>query len=185
MTTVPADVLVIGFGGNVGDDGAILERFEHARGALNQLGEVTSAALYRTAPVVGDDGGTGLAGDRFASGRSQPPFLNTAVRVRVTDATPPELLAYLHELERLLGRDRTREVRWGPRPIDLDLLLWGARTVHTPELEIPHPRIAGRRFVILPLIDLFGDQLVVAGHSLAVLRARVAVQVVDEIKTSW
>ncbi|HET9987265.1 MAG TPA: 2-amino-4-hydroxy-6-hydroxymethyldihydropteridine diphosphokinase [Kofleriaceae bacterium] len=169
MIALPADAIAIGFGGNVGEDDAIVERFDHARGALQHLGAVRSAGLYRTAPI----------------GPAQPPFLNTAVTVRVSEATPSELLALLRELERLLGRDRSREVRWGPRLIDLDLLLWGTRTLRTPELELPHPRLAERKFVILPLIDLFGDELVVAGQSLAALRERVRDQVADEIRTSW
>jgi 2-amino-4-hydroxy-6-hydroxymethyldihydropteridine diphosphokinase len=169
VITLPADLLAIGFGGNVGEDSAIVERFEHARDALRQLGEIRSAALYRTAPI----------------GPAQPAFLNTAISLRVAEGTPDELLALLRELERLLGRVRASEVRWGPREIDLDLLLWGTRTLRTPELELPHPRLAERRFVILPLIDLFGEDLVVAGEALAVLRERVRDQVADEIRTSW
>jgi len=169
VTTLATDAIAIGFGGNVGEDDAIVERFEHARGALQQLGVVRSAGLYRTAPI----------------GPAQPQFLNTAVTLRVSDVTPAELLALLRELERLLGRDRAREVRWGPRPIDLDLLLWGTRTLRTPELELPHPRLVERKFVILPLIDLFGDELVVAGQTLAALRERVRAQVAEEFRTSW
>ncbi|HEY6036536.1 MAG TPA: 2-amino-4-hydroxy-6-hydroxymethyldihydropteridine diphosphokinase, partial [Kofleriaceae bacterium] len=89
------------------------------------------------------------------------------------------------EIERMLGRARAREVRWGPRPIDLDVLVWGERAVRTPELEVPHPRLAERRFVILPLIDLFGDELVVGAEPLATLRERVRDQIADEIRTSW
>jgi len=169
VRSLPADVVAIGFGGNVGEDSAIVERFEHAREALQQLGRVRSAGLYRTAPI----------------GPAQPPFLNTAVSLPVSDAQPAELLALLRELERLLGRDRAHEVRWGPRPIDLDLLLWGTRAQRTPELELPHPRLAERKFVVLPLIDLFGDDLVVGGQPLAALRERVRDQVADEIRTSW
>lgn len=169
MSALPDEVVAIGFGGNVGEDSAILERFEHARAALQQLGDVRSAALYRTAPI----------------GPEQPPFLNTAISLRIADGRPEELLAVLRELERLLGRDRAREVRWGPRSLDLDLLLWGERRVRTPELEVPHPRLAERRFVILPLIDLFGDELVVGAEPLATLRERVRDQIADEIRTSW
>lgn len=169
MIALPDEVAAIGFGGNVGDDRKILERFEHARAALQQLGEIRSAALYRTAPI----------------GPDQPAYLNTAISLRLSAGRPEELLAVLRELERLLGRDRAREIRWGPRTIDLDLLLWGERNVRTPELEVPHPRLAERRFVILPLIDLFGAELVVAGERLATLRERVRDQVADEIRTSW
>jgi len=169
MTELPADVIALGFGGNVGEESAIVERFGHARDALRQLGDVKSAALYRTAPI----------------GPAQQQFLNTAVRVRAPDVTPEELLALLHELERLLGRDRAREVRWGPREIDLDVLLWGTRVFRTPELEVPHPRLAERRFAIVPLIDLFGEELLVGGVSLGTLRERVKAQDLEESATTW
>lgn len=168
---VPADALVIGLGGNLGGEAAIRERFERARQALAQLGDVDSARLYRTAPI----------------GPSQPSYLNTAVRVRVRDASAPELLATVLEIERLLGRDRRRAVRWGPRTIDLDLLLWGARVVATPDLELPHPRIAERRFVLQPLVDLFGEQLVLPGQraSLGELERGVRAQLLEPIAERW
>jgi 2-amino-4-hydroxy-6-hydroxymethyldihydropteridine diphosphokinase len=159
-------VIAIGFGGNVGD---VRASFVHAREALAQLGDVRSAALYRSAPI----------------GPEQPAFLNTAIRLRDRDMQPDELLATLRELERLLGRDRTREVRWGPRTLDLDVLLWDARSIRTPELEVPHPRLAERRFVLLPLIDLLGDDFVVGDSTLRVLADRVRDQDVELVAERW
>jgi 2-amino-4-hydroxy-6-hydroxymethyldihydropteridine diphosphokinase len=136
-------VIVIGFGGNVGGDEAIVERFRRAREAFRELGPVRSAALYRTAAI----------------GPAQLDFLNTAVAVDI-DATASELMAPGHvvatvlEIERLLGRDRRNEVRWGPRKIDLDVLFWDDRVIQTPELEVPHPRLYVRRFALQPLADL-------------------------------
>ena len=129
------DALVIGLGGNVGGDEAIVERFRRAREALAQLGETRAAPLYRTAAI----------------GPVQPAFLNSAVRVRYREGTPAELIATVLELERLLGRDRRGEARGGPRVIDLDVLVWGARVIRTPELEVPHPRLVERRFALQPL----------------------------------
>ena len=169
MTELPADVIAIGLGGNVGGEAAVLARFVQAREALGLLGEVRSAPLYRTSPI----------------GPAQPMFLNTVVRVRAPDATQGELLALVQELERLLGREREREVRWGPRPIDLDVLLWGTRTLRTPELEVPHPRLGERRFVLTPLIALFGEELIVGGQSLGALIRALPEGGVDEIMTSW
>jgi 2-amino-4-hydroxy-6-hydroxymethyldihydropteridine diphosphokinase len=171
VIAAPADALVIGLGGNVGAESAILERFRRARSALEQLGEVRSASLYRTAPI----------------GPAQPAFLNTAVRVRVADATPAELLASVQELERMLGRDRRGEARWGPRPIDLDVLLWGERTLASTQLIVPHPRLVERRFALAPLIDLFGEELVVPGAhaTLGSLARAVAGQPVELIATTW
>ncbi|HEX4454530.1 MAG TPA: 2-amino-4-hydroxy-6-hydroxymethyldihydropteridine diphosphokinase [Kofleriaceae bacterium] len=159
-------MIALGFGGNVGD---VRASFVRAREALAQLGDVRSASLYRSAPI----------------GPEQPAFLNTAIRVRDSDLQPDELLATLRELERLLGRDRSREVRWGPRTLDLDVLLWDARVIRTPELEVPHPRLAERRFVVLPLIDLFGEAFVVGEATLGALAARVADQEVELVAERW
>jgi 2-amino-4-hydroxy-6-hydroxymethyldihydropteridine diphosphokinase len=175
---VTADPVVIGLGGNVGGEPAIVERFCRARAAISELGSepgsepviVPSARLYRSAPI----------------GPDQPWFLNTAVQVAVADARPGALIAALLEIERRLGRRRDTEVRWGPRPIDLDVLVWGARIVRTPELEVPHPRLAERRFALLPLIDLVGEDFVVPGAGPAgELARRVAGQRCDELAATW
>ncbi len=81
----------------------------------------------------------------------QPPFLNGAVAVETT-RSPRELLELLLEIERSLGR--VREERWGPRTIDLDLLLYGDEVVDEPGLRVPHPRLHERRFALEPLADL-------------------------------
>jgi 2-amino-4-hydroxy-6-hydroxymethyldihydropteridine diphosphokinase len=165
--------VVIGLGGNVGTDAEILERFDRARAALGALGgaaDVRSARLYRSAPI----------------GPAQPAFLNTAVRVALADVQPAELIATLLEIERLLGRRREAEARWGPRPLDLDVLVWGARTVRTPELCVPHPRLAERRFALLPLIDLVGEDFRIPGSGVAGELARgVTDQPCDEIAATW
>lgn len=171
MIEVPRDALVVGLGGNVGDESAIAARFVRAREALAALGPVRSAPLYRTAPI----------------GPTQASFLNTCVHVRVDDATGEELIAMILEIERLLGRDRRNEARWGPRTIDLDILVWGMRVIRTPELDVPHPRLAERRFVLRPLVELFGEDVVLPGQreSLGVLQRRVATQELEELATSW
>ena len=158
--------VVIGLGGNVGD---VADRFRRAREALAQLGSVTSAPLYRTAPI----------------GPAQPPYLNSAVRVRWDVVTPGELIATVLEIERMLGRDRRGEPRWGPRTIDLDVLLWGERVVRTPELEVPHPRLHERRFALRPLIELVGEQLVLRGEPLSVHESRVMDQELEELSATW
>jgi 2-amino-4-hydroxy-6-hydroxymethyldihydropteridine diphosphokinase len=173
-----SEPVVIGLGGNVGGEPAIAQRFDRARAAIGELGAdlggdlgaVRSARLYRSAPI----------------GPDQPWFLNTAVRIALADAQPGELIAALLEIERLLGRRRETEARWGPRPIDLDVLVWGARIVRAPELEVPHPRLAERRFALLPLIDLVGEDFVVPGAGPAgELARRVADQRCDEIAATW
>ena len=81
----------------------------------------------------------------------QPPFLNGAVAID-TSLTARELLDLLLETERTLGR--VRGERWGPRTVDLDLLVYGEDTVDEPGLRVPHPRLAERRFALEPLADL-------------------------------
>ena len=86
-------------------------------------------------------------------------------------------MTVLQMIESMLGRDRANEVRWGPRTLDLDVLLWGTRTIATPELVVPHPRMTARRFVLAPLIELFGEELLVGEHTLGqLIRAADAVR---------
>ena len=91
----------------------------------------------------------------------QPPFLNGALAIE-TDLGPQEVLAVLLEVERALGRVREGE-RWGPRTIDLDVLLFGDLIVDEPGLTIPHPRLHERGFALEPLAELAPDA-VVPGH---------------------
>jgi 2-amino-4-hydroxy-6-hydroxymethyldihydropteridine diphosphokinase len=117
------------------------ERAEHiarAIAALNDAGVrvVRQSSLYRTEPVD------------FAV---QSWFLNCAVEAE-TELMPRQLLRTTQQIERELGRKKL--VRRGPRVMDIDILLHGATRVATPELEIPHPRLAERRFVLVPLAEI-------------------------------
>jgi 2-amino-4-hydroxy-6-hydroxymethyldihydropteridine diphosphokinase len=89
----------------------------------------------------------------------QPRYLNGAVAVE-TDVPPRGLLDALLEVERRLGRARDDEERWGPRTIDLDLLLYGDLVLDEPGLDVPHPRLHERRFALEPLAELAPDALV-------------------------
>jgi len=121
----------IGVGANLGDREATI------RAALGALpGVVAVSALRETDPVGVVD---------------QPPFLNGAAVVE-TDLAARELLETLLAVERELGRERGE--RWGPRTIDLDLLLYGDETIDEPGLTVPHPRLHERRFALEPLLDL-------------------------------
>ena len=152
--------LVIGLGGNVGTDAEIIERFRRAREAL---GATRSASLYRTAPI----------------GPAQPAFLNTAIALPSDDWQPRELMALIRAVEHQLGRHRAREVRWGPRPIDLDVLVWDDREIHDESLDVPHPRLRERRFVLEPLAELVDDPRIAAWL------AAVADQDVERIAATW
>jgi 2-amino-4-hydroxy-6-hydroxymethyldihydropteridine diphosphokinase len=164
------NALVIGFGGNVGSEGAIVERFTRGRAALGALGRMRQAPLYRSAPI----------------GPAQQAFLNTAVAIEVPDLPVGQLMSTLLELEWLLGRDRSHEVRWGPRRIDLDVLVWGPRVIQTEALEVPHPRLAERRFALAPLVALLGPDLQIPGAGRAGdLLAKVADQDCVELSIDW
>lgn len=150
--TIGEHTIVLGLGGNVGGDDAVLARMGRIAEAVASWGRVRRSRVYRTAPV---------------GGPAQPDFLNAALAI---DARPPptprELLDTVHELERLCGRERASEVRWGPRAIDVDVLLWGARVIDRegpPRLRVPHEGLATRRFALAPVIDLVGDEVVVPG----------------------
>jgi 2-amino-4-hydroxy-6-hydroxymethyldihydropteridine diphosphokinase len=115
---------------------------------LAALGEVDAlpetrvtrvSSLYRTAPVGVVD---------------QPEFRNAVAELR-TALGPEALLAELLRVEARFGRIRAE--RWGPRTLDLDLLLWGAEVVRAPALELPHPRLHERAFVLVPLAELAGE----------------------------
>lgn len=87
---------------------------------------------------------------------AQGRFLN-AVAELATTLEPPALLTLLLHIEHLHGRDRHRSVRWGPRTLDLDLILFGRRVIDLPHLVVPHPRFAERLFVLEPLAELAPD----------------------------
>lgn len=165
--------IAIGFGGNVGGEDAVIARFRQAREALASLGDVRSAALYRTAPI----------------GPEQPAFVNTAVLLRIEEPQPRELAETLREIERLLGRERESEVRWGPRTIDLDVLVWGDRVIRASEpggIDVPHPRVGERRFALAPLADLLGEDHVVPGVGrVGDALARVRDQQLEQISETW
>ena len=85
----------------------------------------------------------------------QSDFYNMAVYCFVSDScTPHSLLEKIHVIEARYGRDRSREIRFGPRPLDIDIELFGKRTVNEPDLQIPHPRLSERAFVLTPMLEI-------------------------------
>lgn len=142
----------LGLGTNLGDRAANLRT---AITALSQLGEVARLSrVYETAPLYVTD---------------QPAFLNMAACLETTHA-PLALLRRLKALEDDLGR--VASLRYGPRLIDLDILLHGDNVIDLPDLIIPHPRLAERRFALAPLADLAADAVhPVAGLTIAQLLA--------------
>lgn len=127
----------IGIGSNIGDKKA------NCRAAIEFLGECGSvtrvSSLYYTEPV---------------GYREQEDFINAAAAVE-TNLSPEQLLRSCHSIEDRLGRKRT--IRWGPRTVDLDILLYGDLVMSDPELVIPHPLMAQRKFVLVPLAEIAAD----------------------------
>ena len=128
----------VGLGSNLGEREATLREALTRLGELDGVSVVAVSSFRETDPVGNVD---------------QPRFVNSAAEIE-TSLGPRELLDRLLEVERSLGRDRSREERWGPRTVDLDLLLYGDETVSEAGLEIPHPRLAERAFVLAPLLEL-------------------------------
>jgi 2-amino-4-hydroxy-6-hydroxymethyldihydropteridine diphosphokinase len=102
----------------------------------------------------------------------QPRFLNAACALE-TELAPQELLSLLLEVEQALGRVRDGVPRYGPRTCDLDLLLYGSETVDRPDLVVPHPRLAERRFALEPLAELDPELSLPDGRRVADLLAAV------------
>ena len=146
----------VGLGGNIGDRRGYLDR---ALALLaNEPGvEVVAVSSFRETDPVG-----------FLD---QPPFLNAGCAVE-TELSPQELLGRLLLVERRLGRERPRP-RFGPRTIDLDLLLYGDEVVDEPDLTVPHPRLAERRFALEPLAELDPDLALPDGRRVRHLLARL------------
>lgn len=139
----------IGLGSNIEDREAYLRQALDLL-ARNPFVEIARCSpIYETAPV---------------GYLQQADFLNMVAAVR-TSLSPEQLLQHLHEVEQTLGR--TRNIRFGPRTIDLDILLYGNERIVRPNLEIPHPRMLERPFVLIPLADIFEGDLLPGNESLS------------------
>jgi 2-amino-4-hydroxy-6-hydroxymethyldihydropteridine diphosphokinase len=133
----------LALGSNMGDRARNIARAIETLG-MRGVRVVCESSLYETQPI-------GVRGDGW--------FLNAALQVE-TDLMPLQLLHVALQIERELGRKRTTADAGAlkdPRPIDIDILLFGESVVRAPELEIPHPRMAERRFVLVPLAEIAGD----------------------------
>ena len=139
---------LIAFGGNVGDVRDTLERAiaRLCDGKAVQL--LARSSDYLTPPWGVID---------------QPPFVNCAISVS-TALAPRALLSRAQVVEAYFGRDRTKETKWGPRTLDIDLLVYDDIVMATPELTLPHPRLLERAFVLLPLADIAPDRVIAGRH---------------------
>ena len=140
-------IAYIGLGANLGKRDATIEEALRLLGEDDRTSVLGSTVPIETEPVGYED---------------QPRFLNAAAKLATT-RSPRELLELLLSIERALGRVRGEGPRYGPRTIDLDLLVYGNETIDEPALVVPHPRLHERRFVLEPLSEL-DPELVVPGR---------------------
>jgi 2-amino-4-hydroxy-6-hydroxymethyldihydropteridine diphosphokinase len=132
------------------------------------------AALQRAVDLLAGEGVRAVACSRvwiteaIGGPEDQPEFLNVVVRAE-TVLDPHEVLAAANRVEAALGR--VREVRWGPRTVDIDILLYDDLELDEPALTVPHPRMTERAFVVLPLLDIDPDPVLPAGRHLLGLPA--------------
>lgn len=131
----------IGLGSNTGD------RLEHLRAALRGLERDPQVHVRTASPVYETEAHT------LGSDEDQPPFLNAVLEVDVR-CSPIHLLSLAQEVEEDAGRVREATDRWAPRPLDVDLLVFGERTCDTGRLTLPHPRLSERAFVLRPWADI-------------------------------
>ncbi len=147
---------LIGLGGNVGDVRTTLDRAVAAFCDGAEVRLLARSADYETPPWGVTD---------------QPAFVNLCLRV-ATDRPPRDLLRRALAVEASLGRDRASGRRWGPRPVDIDILAYGDVVLDEPDLHLPHPRMAERAFVLVPLAEIAPDW-VIGGVRVADLAARI------------
>ncbi|MBM4295588.1 MAG: 2-amino-4-hydroxy-6-hydroxymethyldihydropteridine diphosphokinase [Deltaproteobacteria bacterium] len=126
----------IGLGANLGDPARQIERALELLNAAEEVEVLQVSSLYRNPPLGPPD---------------QPWYVNAAAKLR-TRLAPEELMRALRQVEKALGR--VRGEKWGPRLIDIDLLLYGGDIITGPELTIPHPEMHRRAFVLVPLAEI-------------------------------
>lgn len=146
----------LGVGSNVGDR---LDHIQNAVGLLDQDSRLrvdAVSSVYETEPVGGPD---------------QDPFLNIAVRAATTHP-PRALLRACNDVEAQLGRERT--VRWGPRTIDVDILVYGDEVIRRRDLVVPHARLTERPFALIPLMEVAPGMTLPDGRSIATVLAGLA-----------
>jgi 2-amino-4-hydroxy-6-hydroxymethyldihydropteridine diphosphokinase len=155
---------LVALGGNLGD---VRDTLDHAVAAFCDGEEIRLLARssdYRTPPWGVED---------------QPPFVNLAIAV-ATSLAPHALLARAQSVEHALGRERAKERRWGPRPVDIDLIAYDDLALETPDLTLPHPRVFERAFVLVPLAEIAPER-VIGGIKVRDALARIGSEGIEKL----
>ena len=155
---------LVALGGNIGDARDTLDRAIAAFCDGENVRLLARSSDYCTAPWGIED---------------QPPFVNLCVAVE-TSLTPRALLARAQAVERALGRERSKERRWGPRAVDIDLVAYDDLVLQEPDLTLPHPQLFGRAFVLAPLAEIVPDRLI-AGRRVRDALAQVDASGVEKL----
>lgn len=162
-------VCYIGLGSNLEQPRAQLRAALAALNHIEHTRVTAHSSLYRSRPLGPQD---------------QPDYLN-AVAALETQLSPANVLAELVSIEERQGRVRQPERRWGPRTLDLDVLLYGAEKIETPVLSVPHPGLSERSFVLYPLAEIVPD-LQIPGHgSLRDLLERCPPEGLERLERNW
>lgn len=148
------ETVYIGIGSNVGRRVHYLAQAVHGLQSISVDGKIRCSPIYETEPV---------------ELLEQPLFLNMVAVIDV-ELRPFDVLNSLHKIERSAGRRRT--IRYGPRTLDLDILFYGCVTINDPQLQIPHPRLSERAFVLRPLADLSPGLRLEGGTQVSELASR-------------
>ena len=140
--------IFLGLGSNVGNRKKYLEKAIKALKGMPEITVTSMSSVYETEPLGGIE---------------QNRFLNMVIKIETTLA-PNKLLEAIMEIEKDLGRVRT--IRWGPRTIDIDILLYGNEVINTKDLVIPHIGLTERDFVLVPLLEMDPDAKLPSGEAL-------------------
>jgi len=146
----------VGLGSNIGDSSTIIEQAIDAIAHIHGCELRGRSSLYRSA-ALGDT--------------PQDDYINAVVKIK-TSLQPMALLLELQAIEHAYYRNRDEEERWGPRTLDLDIILFGDRKIGDSHLVVPHPEFANRRFVLEPMLEIDGDRFIPGYGSLEYLLAQ-------------
>jgi 2-amino-4-hydroxy-6-hydroxymethyldihydropteridine diphosphokinase len=155
---------LIALGGNVGD-----VRATFRKAIANICGMTQGALLARSSDYATPPWGE----------VQQERFINACIEID-TGLDPHALLFVLQKIETKFGRDRTKETRWGPRTLDLDLIAYDDVAIERPELTLPHPRLFERAFVLVPLAEISPDR-VIAGRRIASALAELSSEGIERL----
>ena len=156
---------LLGFGANLGDARATLDKAVDAFCDGEKVRLIARSSDYRTPPW-------GIT--------AQPPFINLCIAVE-TELPPDALLERARATEAQFGRNRAAEIRWGPRPLDIDILTYGDVVLDEESLTLPHPRLLERAFVLVPLAEI-RPRLVVSGIPIAEALSRLDASGIERLR---